>query len=130
MNVATTKQNNPAIATVVNFGVSFRHLKVTENTEKPIDDVIQKINPIIELFSVFPRAIIIIPIVATIIEIQTLSEILSFRNKKASSAVKNGMAAKHNKVIAAVVFVIEYIKEIIAIPRPQPPSNPDLPTFL
>ena len=130
MNVATTKQNNPAIATVVNFGVSFRHLKVTENTEKPIDDVIPNINPIIELFSVFPRAIIIIPIVATIIEIQTLSEILSFRNKKASSAVKNGMAAKHNKVIAAVVFVIEYIKEIIATPTPHPPSNPDLPIFL
>ena len=29
MNVATTKQNSPAIATVVNFVVSFRHLKVT-----------------------------------------------------------------------------------------------------
>ena len=40
-NVANTKQNNPAIATVVNFGVSFLHLSVTENTEKPIEDVSQ-----------------------------------------------------------------------------------------
>ena len=36
MKVAKTKQNSPAIATVVNFGVSFLHLRVTENTEKPI----------------------------------------------------------------------------------------------
>ena len=124
------KQNNPAIATVVNFGVSFLHLKVTENTEKPIEDVIPKAKPISEFFSVFPKAIIIIPMVATIIEIQTLSVIFSFRNKKASNAVKNGIAAKHNKVIAADVFVIEYIKEIIATPSPHPPSNPDLPTLL
>ena len=47
------KQNNPAIATVVNFGVSFLHLKVTENTEKPIEDVIPKAKPISEFFSVF-----------------------------------------------------------------------------
>ena len=45
-------------------------------------------------------------------------------------AVKKGIAAKHNKVIAAVVFVIEYINEIIATPNPQPPIIPDLPTFL
>ena len=101
------KQNNPAIATVVNFGVSFLHLNVTEKTENPIDEVIPKINPIIEFFSVFPIAIIIIPIVAKNIEIQTLVVILSFKNKKASNAVKNGIAAKHNKVIAAEVLVIE-----------------------
>ena len=105
--VATIKQNNPAIATVVNFGVSFLHLNVTEKTENPIDEVIPKIKPITELFSVLPIAIIIIPIVARIIEIQTLKLILSFKNKKASNAVKKGIAAKHNKVIAAVVFVIE-----------------------
>ena len=34
--MAITKQNKPATATVVNFGVSFRHLSVTENIEKPI----------------------------------------------------------------------------------------------
>ena len=36
------KQNKPATATVVNLGVSFLHLRVTEKTEKPIDDAIPK----------------------------------------------------------------------------------------
>ena len=124
------KQNNPEMATVVNFGVSFFHLNVTENIEKPIDEVIPKIKPITEFFYVLPNAIIIIPIVASNIEIQTLKLIFSFRNKKASNAVKKGIAAKHNKVIAADVLVIEYIKEIIAIPRPIPPNSPDIPIFL
>ena len=66
-----------------------------------------KIKPNKEFFSVFPRAIIIIPIVAIIIDTQTFKEIFSLRNKKASKAVKKGIAAKHNNVIAAVVFVIE-----------------------
>ena len=48
--VAQTKQNNPAIATVVNFGVSFLHLSVTEKTEKPIEDVSPKTNPNKEFF--------------------------------------------------------------------------------
>ena len=125
-----TKQNKPATATVVNFGVSFRHLSVTENIEKPIEDVSPKTKPIKEFFSVFPTAIIIIPTVAIIIDIQTLREIFSFKNKKASKAVKNGIAAKHKRVIAALVFVIEYINEIIAMPKPTPPKRPDLPIFL
>ena len=83
-----------------------------------------------EFFSVLPKAIIIIPIVAIDIDTQTFVEILSFKNKKASIAVKKGIAAKQSKVTAAVVFVIEYIKEIIATPSPNPPINPDLPTFL
>ena len=107
INEAITKQKKPAKATVVNLGVSFLHLKVTEKTEKPTDDVIPKINPTREFSSVFPKAIIAIPIAATIIDIQTLIEICSFKKIKANSAVKNGMAAKHNNVIAAVVFVIE-----------------------
>ena len=49
--VATTKQKRPAIATVVNFGVSFLHLRETEKTEKPIEEVIPKIKPITEFFS-------------------------------------------------------------------------------
>ena len=81
--VAVIKQNNPEIATVVNFGVSFLHLNETEKIEKPIEDVIPKTKPTKELFSVFPKAIIIIPIVASIIDIQTFAEILSFKNKKA-----------------------------------------------
>ena len=89
-----------------------------------------KIKPTIEFFSVLPKAIIIIPNDAIKIEIQTFSEILSFKNKKANKAVKKGIAAKHQRVIAALVFVIEYINEIIAIPKPTPPMRPDLPIFL
>ena len=79
--VANTKQKSPATATVVNFGVSFLHLRVTENTEKPIEDVRPKTNPNKEFFSVLPRAIITIPIAAITIETQTFSEIFSLRNK-------------------------------------------------
>ena len=49
------------------------------------------------------------------------------KNKKANKAVKKGIAAKHNKVIAALVLVIENIKQIIAIPRPDPPIKPEIP---
>ena len=100
-------QNNPAIATVVNLGVSLLHLRLTEKTEKPIDEVIPKIKPVIEFFSVLPRAIIIIPIVAIIIATQTLKDILSFKNKNPNKAVKKGIAARQSSVTAAVVFVIE-----------------------
>ena len=99
--------NNPATATVVNFGVSFLHLSDTENTEKPMEDVIPKRNPIKEFFSVFPIAIITIPTVAIMIETQTFKDIFSFKNIKANNAVKKGIAAKHKSVIAALVFVIE-----------------------
>ena len=104
---AKTKQKNPEKATVVNFGVSVLHLNVTEKTEKPIDESIPKIKPITEFDPELPKAIIIIPMVAIIMEIQTFNEIFSFRNKKASSAVKKGIAAKQSKVIAADVLVIE-----------------------
>ena len=124
------KQNKPATATVVNFGVSLLHLNVTEKTEKPTEEVIPNINPAKEFFSLFPSAIMTIPIVAMKIEIQTFKEIFSFKNKNANKAVKKGIAAKHKSVIAALVFVIEYINEIIAIPKPTPPKSPDLPIFL
>ena len=126
---ATVKQKKPAKATVVNFGVSFLHLKVTEKTEKPIEEVIPNIRPNKELFSVLPKAIIIIPIVAMTIAIQTLTDILSFKNKKPNNAVKNGIAAKQSKVMAALVFVIEYMNVIMAIPSPEPPIIPDIPIF-
>ena len=38
---------------VVNFGVSFRHLKVTEKTANPIEDVIPKTNPIKDLILMY-----------------------------------------------------------------------------
>ena len=121
------KQKNPANAVVVNFGVSLRHLKLTENTANPIEDVIPKTNPIKDASDVLPTAIIPMPIVAINIDIQTFKEIFSFKNRKASKAVKNGIAAKQSRVIAALVFVIENIKEIIAIPSPEPPIKPEIP---
>ena len=89
-----------------------------------------KINPTKEFFSVLPNAIITIPTVAIKIETQTFIEILSFKNKKANNAVKNGIAAKHKSVIAALVFVIEKMNEIMAMPSPTPPISPDFPIFL
>ena len=104
---AKTKQKKPEKATVVNFGVSVLHLKVTEKTENPIEESIPKTKPTTELDPELPKAIIIIPIVAIKIEIQTFNEIFSLRNKKAISAVKKGIAAKQSNVIAADVLVIE-----------------------
>ena len=127
--VANTKQKKPAKATVVNFGVSFLHLKVTEKTENPNEDVIPNTNPINELFSLESIAIIANPIDAIIIAIQTFNETFSFKNKKANNAVKKGIAAKHSNVTAALVLVIEYIKVIIATPKPDPPMTPDNPIF-
>tara|TARA_B110000090_G_C13058336_1_gene322341 strand:- start:7 stop:348 length:342 start_codon:yes stop_codon:yes gene_type:complete len=104
---ATTTQKNPEKDTVVNFGVSFLHLKLTEKTENPIEDIMPNISPIKEFFSIFPNAIITIPTVAIKIDTQTLIDIFSFKNKKPSNAVKNGMAAKQSNVMAALVLVIE-----------------------
>ena len=123
------KQNNPAKATVVNFGVFFLHLKVTEKIEKPKAEAIPKMSPIREFFSVFPNAITQIPKAATIIDIHTVREIFSFKNKNPSNAVINGIAAKHSNVTAAVVCVIDQIKAIIAIARPAAPINPEIPIF-
>ena len=125
-----TTQKNPAKATVVNLGVSFLHLKDTEKTEKPIEAVRPNTNPIKDFSLVLPRAIISIPAVAMKIEIQTFKEIFSFKNKKANNAVKKGIAAKHSNVTAALVLVIEYIKVIIATPKPDPPMTPDKPCLL
>ena len=101
------QQNNPAIATVVNFGVSFLHLKDIEKTEKPTEDAIPKIKPVKVFLPVLSNDIIKIPIVAIAIAIQTFVEIVSFKNKKPSNAVINGIAARHSNVTAAEVFVIE-----------------------
>ena len=75
------KQKNPATATVVNLGVSFRHLSDTENIEKPIDEAKPNKKPIKEFFSVFPTAIMIMPTEAIKIDIHTFIEIFSFKNK-------------------------------------------------
>ena len=124
------KQNNPAIATVVNLGVSFFHLKLTENTANPIEDIMPNIKPNKEPLTLFSKAIIIIPIVAIKIEIQTLIDIFSFKNKKPSSAVIKGIDAKHKSVIATVVLVTDKMKVTIPIPSPIPPTKPEIPIFL
>ena len=123
------KQNKPATATVVNFGVFFFHRKVTEKIEKPNAEAIPKKRPISEFFSEFPNAITDMPKAATIIDIHTVKEILSFKNIKPSIAVINGIAARHNNVTAAVVLEIDQIKVIIAVARPAPPIIPGTPIF-
>ena len=102
-----TQQNNPAIATVVNFGVSLRHLSVIEKTAKPTDERSPKIKPKKVFLPVLSIAIIKIPTAAIDIETQTFTEIVSFRNIKPNKAVIKGMAARHNNVTAAEVLVIE-----------------------
>ena len=123
------KQNNPAIATVVNFGVLFLQRNVTENIENPTAETNPNINPGRVFFSVFPKAIMLIPKAATKIAIHTVVEIFSFKNKKPKRAVMKGIEAKHNNVTAAEVLVIDHIKVIIAVPRPIPPIIPEIPTF-
>ena len=130
ITIDTIAHNKPAIATVVNFGVSFLHLNDTEKTEKPIAEAIPNNNPISVPEEKLPIPIMIIPNVANIIAIHTLREIFSCKNKKPKKAVINGIAARHNKVTAADVLVIDQIKLIIAIPKPVPPIKPDQPIFL
>ena len=107
MTPENIQQNNPATATVVNFGVSFLHLSVIEKTAKPIEESNPKTRPIIVFWPVLSIAIINIPTAAIDIETQTFTEIVSFRNIKPNKAVIKGMAARHNNVTAAEVLVIE-----------------------
>tara|TARA_Y100000590_G_scaffold348751_1_gene399879 strand:+ start:118 stop:732 length:615 start_codon:yes stop_codon:yes gene_type:complete len=123
------QQNRPAIATVVNFGVFLFHLRLIENIENPVAEANPKNNPIIEFDPVASKAIIPIPVVASIIETHTFIDISSFKNKKPNSAVMKGIAAKHRRVTAAVVCVIDHINVVIAIPKPIPPIIPAIPTL-
>ena len=78
-------------------------LVVDEKTENPSAEISPNTKPNNEPFSKSPIAMIKMPIVAIAIDIQTLVEILSFRNKKPNKAVINGIADKQSRVIAAVV---------------------------
>ena len=51
INIDTIAQKRPAKATVVNLGVSFLHLKVTEKTENPRADISPNKRPNSEPFS-------------------------------------------------------------------------------
>ena len=124
-----TKQKIPAKATVVNLGVSLLHLNETEKIEKPRAEAKPYIKPFVDPKEKLSIAIIKIPNDATTIENQTLIEIFSRKNKKPNNAVINGIAARHSKVIAAVVLVIDQINKIIADPRPTPPIVPEIPIF-
>ena len=105
-------------------------VELTENTENPIADARPVTKPIVECFSLSLIDIIKIPTDAMNIAIHTFNEISSFRNKKPNSAVIKGIAAKHIKVIAAVVCVIDQINVIIAVANPSPPITPEIPIFL
>ena len=70
------------------------------------------------------------PIVAIKIATQTFNEIFSFKNKKPNSAAIKGIAAKQRSVIAALVCVIDQIKDIIAKPSPAPPTKVGKPPFM
>ena len=127
--VENKKQNMPAIATVVNLGVSFFHLNETEKIENPNADIKPNNKPKTVPCEKLSKPIIATPIDATEIAIQTLEEIFSFKNKNPNKAVINGIADKHNRVIAALVFVMDQINVIIALPRPNPPTKPEKPTL-
>ena len=81
INKETIAQKKPAKATVVNLGVSFLHLKVTEKIEKPNADKSPNKSPNKEPVSKFPSAIMIIPIDAVNIAAQTFADITSFKIK-------------------------------------------------
>ena len=127
--VENIQQNKPATATVVNFGVSGFHLNEIEKIENPKAEAKPNINPVIDPKETLPNDIIMIPMEAIVIAIQTLVDIFSLKNKKPSRAVIKGIADKHNKVIAAEVLVIDHMNVIIAVPRPHPPINPAAPIF-
>ena len=74
-----TAQNNPAIATVVNVGVFFLHLKETEKIEKPNADKSPNTKPNKVPILLLLRAIKTIPIAAIAIEINVVNETFSLR---------------------------------------------------
>ena len=61
--------------------------------------------------------------------VKTKGKTVQPKNKKPNKAVINGMAARQSNVIAAVVLVIDHMNVIIAVPKPIPPTKPDIPTL-
>ena len=124
------KQNAPILGPETPLDISLdKAIELLSNKKKPKAEIRPNTSPSNVFFSELSKAIIHMPIVAIIIAIHTVSEIFSFRNKKPSSAVMKGIAAKQSKVMAAVVLVIDHIKVIIAVPSPMPPIRPDIPTL-
>ena len=128
--IETMAQKIPAMATVVNFGVFFLHLRETVNPAKPNDEI----NPLTKPNSVpsplLSNDINITPATAIVMAIKVDVEIFSFKKIYAKIAAINGIAASISMVTAAVVVVIESIKVMLPIPRLTPPISPDKPILL
>ena len=72
ITIDTIAHIKPAIATVVNFGVSFLHLNDTEKTEKPSAEARPNNNPNSVPAEKLPIAIIIIPVSYTHLTLPTI----------------------------------------------------------
>ena len=88
--IATAAQKIPAIATVVNFGVFFLHLRETVNPAKPKDESKPFTKPNKEPSPSLSIDIKIIPLAATIMAINVVLEIFSFKKIYAKIAATNG----------------------------------------
>ena len=78
--IATAAQKIPAIATVVNFGVLFLHLRETVNPAKPSDESKPFTRPNSDPSPSLSNDINIIPAAAIVMAINVVFEIFSFRN--------------------------------------------------
>ena len=128
--IETMAQKIPAMATVVNFGVFFLHLRETVNPAKPNDEINPLTKPNTVPVSLLSKDINITPAAATVMAINVVFEIFSFKKTYAKIADMKGIAASIKRVTAAEVDVIESIKVILAVPRLMPPISPDKPILL
>ena len=128
--IETMEQKIPAMATVVNFGVFFFHLRETVNPAKPNDEINPLTKPNTVPVSLLSNDINITPAAAIVMAINVVFEIFSFKKTYAKIAAMKGIAASIKRVTAAEVAVIENIKVILAVPRLMPPISPDKPILL
>ena len=93
----------------MNLGVSFLHLRLTEKIANPKDESIPKTKPNNELVLVLPIAITAIPIAEMVIDIHTLIEIFSLRNKQLNiNDVYNYSTYSSGKIKNINISVIGY----------------------
>ena len=128
--IETMEQKIPAMATVVNFGVFFLHLRETVNPAKPNDEINPLTKPNTVPVSLLSNDINITPAAAIVMAINVVFEIFSFKKTYAKIAAMKGIAASIKRVTAVEVDVIESIKVILAVPRLMPPISPDKPILL
>ena len=128
--IESMTQKFAEMATVVNFGVFFLHLRETVNPAKPNDESNPLTKPNTVPVSLLSNDINITPAAAIIIAINVVFEIFSFKKTYAKIAAMKGIAASIKRVTAVEVDVIESIKVILAVPRLMPPINPGKPILL